>query len=73
MSEVSVVACETYQPDAVRQAVIAALSPLGGMGRLRTRFFSPAPAPRPASMNKRTPETTRRVAVLILAPYRSIR
>jgi uncharacterized protein (DUF362 family)/NAD-dependent dihydropyrimidine dehydrogenase PreA subunit len=33
MSVVSVVACETYEPDAVRQAVVAALAPLGGMGR----------------------------------------
>jgi len=33
MSIVSVVACKTYEPDAVRQAVAAALAPLGGIGR----------------------------------------
>jgi len=32
-SVVSVVACETYEPNAVRQAVEAVLAPLGGMGR----------------------------------------
>jgi uncharacterized protein (DUF362 family)/Pyruvate/2-oxoacid:ferredoxin oxidoreductase delta subunit len=30
---VSVVGCQTYEPDAVRQAVAAVLAPLGGMGR----------------------------------------
>jgi uncharacterized protein (DUF362 family)/Pyruvate/2-oxoacid:ferredoxin oxidoreductase delta subunit len=33
MSTVSVVACDTYEIDAVRQAVTAVLAPLGGMGR----------------------------------------
>jgi uncharacterized protein (DUF362 family)/NAD-dependent dihydropyrimidine dehydrogenase PreA subunit len=33
MSVVSVVACKTYELDAVRQAVVGALEPLGGMGR----------------------------------------
>jgi uncharacterized protein (DUF362 family)/ferredoxin len=33
MFMVSVVACETYEPDAVRRAVEAALAPLGGIGR----------------------------------------
>jgi len=33
MSIVSVVACKTYEPDAVRQAAAAVLAPLGGIGR----------------------------------------
>ncbi len=33
MSIVSVVACEAYEPGAVRQAVIVVLAPLGGIGR----------------------------------------
>jgi len=33
VSVVSVVACRTYEPDAVRQAVTAVLAPLGGIGR----------------------------------------
>jgi len=33
MSLVSVVACRTYEPDVVRQAVTAVLAPLGGIGR----------------------------------------
>jgi len=33
MSAVSIVTCETYEPGAVRQAVTAALAPLGGIGR----------------------------------------
>ena len=33
MPVVSVGACETYDPDVVRQAVIAVLAPLGGIGR----------------------------------------
>jgi len=33
MSVVSVVACEVYEPEAVRQAVAAVLAPLGGIGR----------------------------------------
>ncbi|MFQ6101995.1 MAG: DUF362 domain-containing protein [Anaerolineae bacterium] len=33
MSVVSIAACETYEPDAVRQAVTGVLAPLGGIGR----------------------------------------